>query len=335
MKKILFTIALLLLTVSGATATTNFNIKETKVRIMTIPGFSGGMPVWYETLSRLPAVAEKNGIKNLVIEEVGVKSSTMGNDMLVGGKLDMVFGAPNNGLLLESKMPGQIKFLTGAHYYSAKLLCQPEIKTVEEAAKHNIVLLQYNGGQHMFAKWLADKHFGDSNALERQLIVLPVTAVIPTFQAKLPINKSSIQCAIVGAPWQNNLLDLGMTEVATSDPLQGTGVPSVVWLKKEWADKNSVLARSIVEALEEAQAYYKTSEGQKKAYARFIEKDKVTGMDVEMMVKRAEQNSESVYTKLSPSLDNFVDFVFRINLIGGMKNKPDIGSLIWDPSILK
>jgi ABC-type nitrate/sulfonate/bicarbonate transport system substrate-binding protein len=327
MRKILIIISALCLFVNSAIAET-----KTKIRVNTFPGIDS-MIVWNDALKRLPGVAKRYGINDLTVEETPTASSTLANDLLINGQLDVVAGAPTTMLILEGKMPGQIKFLSGLQYYDTSLLCQPGIKTIKEASKYNIVMQAYFSGQHMFAKVLAKKHFGDANALEKNILILPVSSIVSTFEAKLTPAKSTVQCAIVPTPYVNQLMDLGMEIIETSNLKEGTGGYNAIWTQKKWADANPKLAEALIVSLRESQQAYTTAEGQRAAVEYTVKKEKREAT-VDLILKRSKQNNEIVWREPHVMLEKWVDIIYEFQFIKGEKPK-DLKALVWKPELLK
>jgi ABC-type nitrate/sulfonate/bicarbonate transport system substrate-binding protein len=302
-----------------------------KLRVNIYPGIDS-MVIWNDTIRRMPEVAKRYGINNLIIEEIPTPSSAMANDLLIKDHVDIITGAPSNGIILESKMPGQVKFLSGIQYYDIRFLCQPGIKNIEDARKYNIVLMQYFGGQHLFVKMLSKKYFGDATALEKNIIILPANFIVSTFQAKLSPEKSSLQCAVVSAPYVNQLMELGMETIETSNLQEGTGLYNAVWTLKKWADSNPKLAEAFIVSLKEAQQSYTTEMGQKAAMEYTIKKEK-RDMTAELMMERSKKNNEIVWRD-PQILEKWVNIIYEYQFIKGEKPK-DLKSLFWKIDLLK
>ena len=102
------------------------------VKIAIQPTFGAHQQIGYEIIRRLPENAKKHGINDLQIETVKTKSSIDGNMFLLNGQVDINVGSISSFLILHSKSPGSAKLLAAVGHYRYFLLCQPEIKKIED-----------------------------------------------------------------------------------------------------------------------------------------------------------------------------------------------------------
>jgi NitT/TauT family transport system substrate-binding protein len=314
MKKLLTSILLL----ASASA-----FAETAVKIAVQPTFAAHQQIGYEIINRLPDIAAKHGIADLKIETVKTKSSIEGNSFLLNGQVDINVGSVSSFLILNSKDPGGAKLLSAIGHYKYFLLCKPEIKTLDDVRNTNIALSSRNTAEAHTLMWLANANLGDTNAFEKNIVVMPRPQIYQILKA----GSDDVKCAMTGAPMQNQLIeDIDLHIVAESDVSKGyPGSYNAYWTTSKWISENPTLALAYVEAANSVIADYNSNP--LPILNRFIEKDKLSH-DPAKLAANENVNKASWHTD-PKGLEFLINFYYdEINYL--KENRPtDIASLVY------
>lgn len=325
LKNIFIIFAALLLSATVATAS------ELRVNRMLKLGTT--QPLLYLTASLYPKHAEKNGIKDAKVTFVNLPDSVTANEQMLAGNLDIVFGGINGFALLYDKMPKDVKLLAGIQTFDSFLICtNPEIKNIRDIKpNHKIAMRSINGGEHYTLRSYVVAAFGPENykKLDNNIVVLPRDQV----GQMMASGKSEVDCAILGSPWQNVLVNANQARIIDKpDGVKSFGFPNVVYTTSNFLEKNPKMAKAWIEAQKEAvQTYYADP---KKALEYFLKEDNVTNITVDELYESKKFNNDIYSVDLGTALA-YVDFMYNIQAVNGAGKNTPREQKIWNLDFIK
>jgi len=299
----------------------SYSIAEEKIiKIAIQPTFSAHQHIGYEVIQRL----KKQGI---IVETVVITSSTEGNNLLLNGQIDINVGSITSFILLEDKRPGEGVLLSSIGHYTYFLLCTPDIKSMRDVLKTNIVTSARNTTEHHTIRWLAKKHFGDPYALEKNFITMPRPQLYQIMKA----DSKDIKCAITGMPLQNQLQDeLNLKVIEQSDVKTGiAGSYNVYWTTKKFAIENPKLIEAFVQNTVEVINEF--NKEPKIILEKFIEKDQLK-FDVSYLLENYKKNKTVFHYDLRGA-EYYNEFLYEIEFVKGKKVK--LSTTVFDLDLLK
>jgi ABC-type nitrate/sulfonate/bicarbonate transport system substrate-binding protein len=299
----------------------SYSIAEEKIiKIAIMPTFSAHQHIGYEVIERL----KKQGI---IVETVVITSSTEGNNLLLNGQIDINVGSITSFILLDNKRADQGVLLSSIGHYTYFLLCTPDINSINDVLKTNIVTSARNTTEHHTIRWLAKKYFRDPYAFEKNFITMPRPQIYQIMKA----GSKDIKCAMTGMPLQNQLEDeLGLKVIEQSDINTGiAGSYNAYWTSKDFAMKNpkliEIFVKNTVEVINEF------NEDPKIILEKFIEKD-LLKFDVSYLLENYKKNKAIFHYDLRGA-EYYNDFLHEIEHIKGNKNK--LSTTVFNLDLLK
>ena len=258
-------------------------------------------PLLYKTVELLPKYAEKHGIKDLTVNVHDILDATTANESLLTGKLDVVVGGSNGYLPIFAKDPTKVKLLTGWNKFDLWLICvNPKIKTLRDITPETKINVKISGdGNHMLLKTYTAAEFGvdQANRFDNNLVFMPRDQA---FQI-LSSDKGGIDCAIIGSPYQNVLVNSGRAHiVARADNKTVYGFPNVSYTTSKWLEENPELAKAWIEATNAAIEEY--ARDPKPMIQTYLEKDHISGITVDEVLQAKKENNDVFITDLKPAL---------------------------------
>jgi NitT/TauT family transport system substrate-binding protein len=289
-------------------------------------------PLLYKTVELLPKYAEKHGIKNLTVNVHEVIDATTANESLLTGKLDVVVGGANGYLPIFAKDTNKVKLLTGWNTADLWLICvNPKIKTLRDITPETKINVKLSGdGNHLFLKNYAVSEFGieSSNKFDNNLVFMSRDQA---FQI-LSSDKGNIDCAIIGSPYQNVLVNSGKAHiVARPDNKTTFGFPNVSYSTTKWIEENPELAKAWVEAVNAAIEEYKRDP--RPMIQTYIERDKVQNVTVDDILQAKKENNDTFNTNLKPAL-TFIKTLLDIKLFPVSYDAIPDSQKVFDTSLI-
>ena len=306
---------------------------ETLLRVNHMAKYASSVPLLYKITELLPKHAEKEGIKDLKIEYVDVLQSTVANEMMLAGKLDLIFGGINGFGILFDKDPNLVRMIGGAEEYDQWMVCtNPNIKSLADIRpEHRIAMQGLNSGEHMQLRQYTAAKFGDKefDKFTSNIVAMPRDQAI----AQLTKQNPEIDCAIVGVPWQNIAVSKGAHIAArVEDPTKTVGVLNVMYSTKKWIEENPKLVRAWVAAQKEAiQIWEKDPAPMVKV---FMERDQVTTPTLEEILQHKKENKD-VYQYKPDSGLRYLQFMYRVGILQGAGKDKTSKDIVWDESLVK
>lgn len=306
---------------------------ETVFRVNHMTKYASSVPLLFKITELLPKYAAKEGITDLRIEYVDVKPSTVANEMMLAGKLDLIFGGINGFGILFDKDPNLVRMIGGAEEYDQWLVCgNKNIKSLRDIRpEHRIAMQGLNSGEHMQLRQYTAAMFGDKeyDKFTQNIVAMPRDQAL----AQLTKENPEIDCAIVGVPWQNLAVKNGAHIAArVEDPTKTVGVLNVMYSTKKWLDENPKLARAWVAAQKEAiQQWEKDPAPMVKV---FMERDQVTDPTLEEILQHKKDNKDVYQYKPTSGL-RYLEFMYRVGILNGAGKGKTAKDIIWDESLVK
>jgi NitT/TauT family transport system substrate-binding protein len=325
-KNILYILAFMLTAATGANA-------NTLLRVNHMTKYASSVPLLYKITELLPKYAAAEGINDLKIEYVDVLPATIANEMMLAGKIDLIYGGINGFGILFDKDPNLVRLVAGAEEYDQWMVCNNlQIKTLADIKpEHRIAMQGLNSGEHMQLRQYSAAKFGDKeyDKFTSNIIAMPRDQAV----AQLTKDKPEIDCAIVGVPWQNIAVSKGAKVVAhVEDTNKTVGVLNVIYSTKKWLDENPKLARAWIAAQKEAiQLWEKNPEPMVKV---FMERDEVTSPTLEEILQQKKENKD-VYQYKPDSGLKYLDFMYRVGILSGGGKGKTVHDILWDESLVK
>lgn len=311
-------VALLTLTVAASAS---------EIRVNRMLKLGTTQPLLYLTASLYPKHAANNGIKDAKVTFVDLPDSNTANEQMLAGNVDIVFGGVNSFAILYDKLPKDIKLLAGIQTFDSFLICtNSEIKSVKDIKpNHKIAMRSINGGEHFTLRSYVIAEYGAENfkKLDNNIVVMPRDQAGQMMSS----GKSEIDCAVLGSPWQNILVNNKHAHiVGRPNGVTSFSWPNVVYTTKDFLDKNPKAAKAWVEAQKEAVQVYNADP--KKALSYFLKTDNVTNITVEELYESKKFNNDVYNTDLKPGLD-YVDFLYNIQVVNGAGKNTSREQKVW------
>lgn len=281
-----------------------------EIKIAIQPGHGAHQHVGYEIIDRLPLVAKKYGINDLKIITVPSKSSIQANSLLLNGQLDVNIGSITSFFVLNSALQDSAKILSAIGHYDHFLICNNNIRSMDDVRKTNIVLSANNTLEMQIIRWMAKDYFNDAYALDKNVVVMPR----PQIYQLMKLGSPDVQCVLTGAPLQNILIDeLNFKIINDRSPLKSY---NLYWATNEWIKKNQKLAKAFQETAQDVIKDYNLNP--EPMLKKFIEKDQVDRTLQQML--NDEKINKAVWHADVRDMSLYMDFLYEIEFIKG--NKP-------------
>lgn len=284
------------------------------------PTFGAHQHIGYEIIERL----EEQGI---TVNTVPTKSSIKGNGLLMNNTIDVNVGSITSFIVLNDKMPGQGRLLSGIGHYKYFLQCTPDITTIQDVKTTKIVTSGRNTLEHHTIRWLAKENFNDPYAFDENFITMKRPQIWQILQA----GSEDVKCVMTGAPLQNKIQDeLGFVTVATSDVEKGiAGSYNAYWTRTDWIEQNPELADAFIKtAVEVIRDYNKDP---MPILEKFIAKDKMS--ITSDYLQKGHIKNQAVFHSDLRGAEYFNDFLYEIGYL--KDNKGNILQMIYNEKALK
>jgi len=309
----------------------NDAMASNEIRISAIPRASQS-PILYGIQERLPAVAERHGIKGAKITIVPSNSSALALNQLPAGDIDLVMAALPAVINKHIKSPGQLKMLAVVNTAIFSLVCKPYVKDIRDikSKKYVISMQSRNTSPHLAAKYIGKTIFGDPEALEGHLITQPADQAFQLMQDPSP---GTIDCSLHGSP-HNNLLEEkpGYNVLYRDDPINGiSSISNGIVTTPNWLSKNEKLARALIETINEVYAEF--NRDKTRLVHLFVKKDGINE-DPNRLIKFYTQSQVRAESRITPSIRRMVEFSESVGYVAAGATK-NLDGMIWRPDLLK
>jgi ABC-type nitrate/sulfonate/bicarbonate transport system substrate-binding protein len=208
----------------------------------------------------------------------------------------------------------------------APLVCKPYVKDIQDikANKRSIIISGKQSGSHLLIQKLARDNFGDSLALENQIVLLGQVQTLQAFAS----GTKGIDCAIQGAPISNQLREMG-NPVLDPGP---TGFLNAAVINTEWAQKNPKLALVLLDTIKMAQREY--SENMPVLARAMVERHNLTTLDADTIVRYYKQMNIVAVTKFTPAVINWLHLTEELGMLPAGSMKAWDSRIIWREDLL-
>ena len=306
-------------------------VASNEIRISAIPRASQS-PILYGIQERLPAVAEKHGIKDAKIIIVPSNSSALALNQLPAGDIDLVMAALPAVINKHIKDPGQLRMLAVVNTAIFTLVCKPYVKDIKDIKnkKYVISMQSRNTSPHLAAKYIGKTVFGDPGALEGNLITQPADQAFQLMQDPSP---GTVDCSLHGSP-HNNLLEEkpGYNVLYRDDPVNGiSSISNGIVITPKWLSKNEKLAKALIETINEVYAEF--NRDKTRLVELFVKKDSINE-DPKRLVRFYTQSQVRAENRITPGIRRMIEFSESVGYVapGASKN---LDGLIWRSDLLK
>ena len=250
--------------------------------------------------------------QDLKVNVVDLLDATTANESLLTGKLDVVVGGANGYLPIFAKDPTKVKLLTGWNKFDLWLICvNPNIKTLKDITPDTKINVKVVGdGNHMLLKMYASREFGidQANKFDNNLVFMNRDQA---FQI-LSSTNGNIDCAIIGSPYQNVLVNSGKAHIVSrADGKLIYGFPNVSYTTSKWIQENPQLAQAWEEAVDAAVKEWENNP--RPMIKTYLERDRVSNITVDDILQSKKENSDVFITDLKPAL-SFIKTMLDIKL---------------------
>lgn len=317
MKRFFATVLLTAITTSAALAET--------LTITAVKLASAEMMV-LSMQKHFPDVAKKHGIDNGRLEIQYSRGSVEALTNLMTGKSHINIASLPTIVKLHKESPGKLQFISMFNTSDAPLVCKPYVKDIQDikANKRSIIISGKQSGSHLLIQKLARDNFGDSLALENQIVLLGQVQTLQAFAS----GTKGIDCAIQGAPISNQLREMG-NPVLDPGP---TGFLNAAVINTEWAQKNPKLALVLLDTIKMAQREY--TENMPVLARAMVERHNLTTLDADTIVRYYKQMNIVAVTKFTPAVINWLHLTEELGMLPAGSMQAWDSRIIWREDLL-
>lgn len=274
-----------------------------------------------------PMIAKKYNIKYDQIEIIYTRGSVEALQNLMQEQTHLNIASLPAVISLHTKSPGQLQFLSMFVRSDGPVVCKPHVTSIQDIKKNNrsIIIAGKQSGSHLTIMSIGKKYFNDPLALENQIVLMGQEQALQAFAT----GTKGIDCAIMGAPISNQLVEMGNKIIYNDESLPGFLSAAVI--NANWAKKNPEAAKALLETIKFAKDEY--NQNMLVTAQRMVNAHKLD-LAAETVVKYYKERNIRGVTEFTAETMNWLSFTEEVGMLpqGSLKNFEK--GLIWRKDLL-
>lgn len=291
-------------------------------------GYTHSYAPWlFGVREQFPAVAKSMGIDAEIVLH-NHKSSVQTWPLLLSGQLDAIVSSATTLSVYNSKKPNDVKAISMMNGGDFFFVCNPSIKSIKDLKKDTpIAITNRRTHNHLALAYFGEKWFKNVNHFEKQIITPNTQQLLQVAASK----SNEIGCAIWGSPVQRELIVthgwniLGKTE-------DFKGLMNVFLVKKEWADKNEVLAKALLKTYLNVSRDFQVNPAK---YTELYVRYSGVKRDPKLLAKFYAVDGYQGFTEIPAGLDKYLRTALKVKFIDSLGYKNGTHELFWRPELIK
>lgn len=274
-----------------------------------------------------PKVAAKYNIPYKDVEVIYTRGSVEALQNLMQGRTHMNIASLPAVVALHAKSPGQLQFLSMFVRSDGPLICKPYVKDIQDIKTNNrsIIIAGKQSGSHLTIMSIGKKYFQNTTALESQIMLMGQEQALQAFAS----GTKGIDCAIMGAPISNQLVELGNKILYNDNTLPGFLSAAVI--NAQWAKANPRAAEALLETIKIAQDEYNNN--MLVTAQRMVHTHKLD-IEPEVIVKYYRERNIRGFTKFNTETMSWLRFTQEVGMMPPGSMESFDSSLIWRQDLL-
>jgi len=277
--------------------------------------------------NHFPRIAKKYNIKYDKIEIIYTRGSVEALQNLMQEQTHLNIASLPAVISLHTKSPGQLQFLSMFVRSDGPVVCKPYVTSIEDIKKNNrsIIIAGKQSGSHLTLMSIGKNYFKDPLALENQIVLMGQEQALQAFAT----GTKGIDCAVMGAPISNQLVEMGNKVIYNDENLPGFLSAAVI--NANWAKQNPDAAKALLETIKFAKDEY--NQNMLVTAQRMVDAHKLD-LSAETIVKYYKERNIKGVTDFTTETMNWLRFTEEVGMLppGSLQNF-DKG-LIWRKDLL-
>jgi ABC-type nitrate/sulfonate/bicarbonate transport system substrate-binding protein len=274
-----------------------------------------------------PRIAAKYNIPYKDVEVIYTRGSVEALQNLMQGRTHMNIASLPAVVSLHAKSPGQLQFLSMFVRSDGPLVCKPYVKDIQDIKTNNrsIIIAGKQSGSHLTIMSIGKKYFNNTMALESQIMLMGQEQALQAFAT----GTKGVDCAIMGAPISNQLVEMGNKVLYNDESLPGFLSAAVI--NAQWAKENPRAAEALLETIKVARDEYNNN--MLVTARRMVEAHKLT-LEPETIVRYYRERNIRGFTQFNTETMNWLRFTEEVGMMPPGSMDSFNKGLIWRKDLL-